>query len=101
MICLACLAAAPAAQAATGPLRAGAGRADVTPKLGYYLGGWTRQDRTAQGQHTRLVASALVLQRGDTKVALVSLDLFMVPGGLVQHVARAAGEVAASRSGTW
>jgi hypothetical protein len=68
------------------------GRADITPKLGYYLGGWTRQDRTGQGQHTRLFANALVLRRGDTKVALVSIDLFMVPGGLVQHVAEAVAE---------
>ena len=90
LVTLACLAAAPAAQAASGPaLRAGVGRADITPKLGYYLGGWTRQDRTAQGQHTRLFASALVLKRGDTKIALVSVDLFMVPGGLVRHVAEA------------
>jgi neutral ceramidase len=90
IIGLAMLAAAPAAQAQGGPtLRAGVGRADITPKLGYYLGGWTRQDRTAQGQHTRLFASAMVLQRGDTKIALVSIDLFMVPGGLLQHVAQA------------
>lgn len=89
-ILLAFLVAAPAAGAASGPtLRAGVGRADVTPKLGYYLGGWTRQDRTAQGQHTRLFASAMVLRRGNTKVGLVSLDLFMVPGGLLQHVAQA------------
>ncbi len=80
----AALAAAPAAQAA--PLRAGVGKADITPRTGYYLGGWTRQDRVAQGQHTRLWARALVLQRGDRKVALVALDLFMVPGGLVKHV---------------
>ncbi len=82
------LAAAPAAQAApqAAPLRAGVGKADITPRTGYYLGGWTRQDRVAQGQHTRLWARALVLQRGDRKVALVALDLFMVPGGLVKHV---------------
>ena len=86
--CLTGLAAVPSAAAQDGPaLRAGVGRADITPKLGYYLGGWTRQDRTAQGQHTRLFANAVVLQRGGTKVALVSLDLFMVPGGLLRHVA--------------
>jgi hypothetical protein len=67
-------------------LRAGVGKADITPRTGYYLGGWTRQDRVAQGQHTRLWARALVLQRGDRKVALVAVDLFMVPGGLVKHV---------------
>jgi hypothetical protein len=31
------------------PLRAGVGRADITPRTGYYLGGWTRQDRVAPG----------------------------------------------------
>ena len=63
---LAVMAAGPAAHAQGGSqLRAGVGRADVTPKLGYYLGGWTRQDRTAQGQHTRLFANAVVLERGE------------------------------------
>jgi neutral ceramidase len=70
-------------------LSAGAGKADITPRTGYYLGGWTRADRVAQGQHTRLWARALVLQEGDRKVALVAVDLFMVPGGLVKHVADA------------
>lgn len=53
--------------AAAGGLRAGVGKADVTPRTGYYLGGWTRQDRVAQGQHTRLWTRALVLQRGDRR----------------------------------
>ena len=70
-------------------LRAGVGKADVTPQTGYYLGGWTRADRVAGGQHTRLHARALVLERGGRKVALVSLDLFMVPGGMVKHVGEA------------
>jgi neutral ceramidase len=67
-------------------LRAGVGRADITPRTGYYLGGWTRADRVAQGQHTRLWARALVLEEGGHKVALVAVDLFMVPGGIVKHV---------------
>jgi neutral ceramidase len=75
-----------APEAAADGLRAGAGRADITPPTGYYLGGWTRADRVAQGQHTRLWARALVLERDGRKVALVAVDLFMVPGGLVKHV---------------
>ena len=68
-------------------LRAGAGRADITPpKLGYFLGGWTRQDRRALGQATRLQAKAIALQRGDRKVALVALELFAVPGGMAQEI---------------
>ncbi|HEX8051779.1 MAG TPA: neutral/alkaline non-lysosomal ceramidase N-terminal domain-containing protein [Thermoleophilaceae bacterium] len=74
------------AQAASPTLEAGVGKADITPKLGYYLGGWTRADRVAGGQHTRLHARALVLKRGDRKVALVAIDLFMVPGGLVEQI---------------
>jgi Neutral/alkaline non-lysosomal ceramidase, N-terminal len=91
LLLVSALAAAPAAEAA--PLRAGVGKADITPRTGYYLGGWTRQDRVAQGQHTRLWSRALVLQRGERKVALVAVDLFMVPGGLVKHV----GDALASR----
>jgi neutral ceramidase len=67
-------------------LRAGVGKADITPRTGYYLGGWTRADRVAQGQHTRLWARAMVLERDGRKVALVAVDLFMVPGGIVKHV---------------
>jgi neutral ceramidase len=81
--------AAPAAAAHaadTDTLRAGVGKADITPRTGYYLGGWTRADRVARGQHTRLWARALVLERGGRKVALVAVDLFMVAGGMVKHV---------------
>ena len=76
---------APAAANAAG-LRAGVGKADITPKTGYYLGGWTRADRTGHGQHTRLYSRALVLERDGRKVALVQVDLFGVPGGLLRHV---------------
>jgi neutral ceramidase len=74
------------AAAASPTLEAGVGKADITPKLGYYLGGWTRVDRVGGGQHTRLHARALVLKRGARKVALVAIDLFMVPGGLLKQI---------------
>jgi len=70
-------------------LRAGAGQADVTPpQTGYFLGGWTRADRVARGQSTRLFANTLVLARGDHKVALVAAELFAIPAGLQEDVAR-------------
>src|SRR5918997_4111691 len=82
---LAALLAAPGAGAAE-RLEAGVGKADITPRTGYYLGGWTRADRTGQGQHTRLYSRALVLRRGGRKVALAQVDLFMIPGGMVRHI---------------
>jgi hypothetical protein len=84
----------PAAGAAEPRLRAGAGQADITPpKTGYYLGGWTRGDRLALGQSTRLYANTLVLQRGSTKVALVAAEIFAIPGGLQEDVARSVADL--------
>jgi hypothetical protein len=89
LLALGILAAPAAANSTSGLLRAGAGQADITPpQLGYYLGGWTRADRVATGQSTRLYANALVLQRGTTKVALVAAELFAVPAGMQEDVAR-------------
>ncbi len=92
--CAAALLAPGSAEAAkkgstAGQLRAGAGQADITPpKTGYYLGGWTRADRQATGQSTRLYSNALVLQRGNKKVALVAVELFSIAAGLQEDVAR-------------
>jgi hypothetical protein len=76
----------PASAHAAAGLRAGAGRADITPQTGYYLGGWTRADTVSHGQQTRLFARTIVLQRGGRKLALVSVDLFMIPGGMVKQI---------------
>ncbi|WP_354699276.1 Neutral ceramidase [Paraconexibacter sp. AEG42_29] len=81
-------------------LRAGAGQADITPpQTGYYLGGWTRADRLALGQSTRLYANTLVLQRGTRKIALVAIELFAVPAGLQEDVARAVADLGYDRTG--
>jgi hypothetical protein len=86
--------AAAAAKGAPGSLRAGAGQADITPpQTGYFLGGWTRADRLALGQSTRLFANTLVLQRGTRKVALVAAELFAIPAGLQEDVARAVADL--------
>jgi neutral ceramidase len=53
--------------------------------------GWARGDARALGQHTRLFARALVLERGKRRLALVAADLNMVPGGAVVQAARRAG----------
>src|SRR5215211_2258581 len=67
--------ASPAAADAAPKLRAGAGQADIQPpQTGYYLGGYTRADRLALGQHTRLFAKTILLERGGERIALVSLD---------------------------
>jgi hypothetical protein len=69
---LALLAFAPSADAA---LRAGVATADITPENGGTTFGFVRPDVTVKGIHTRLTGRALVLDDGDTKVALLSTDL--------------------------
>lgn len=69
-------------------LRVGVGRADITPPTGYFTMGNVRSDARATGQHTRLQARAIVLERGDTKVALVVTDLCCVAGGLLTEAAK-------------
>jgi len=74
---------------AQGPtLRAGAGRADITPPTGFPMMGWVRSDARATGQHTRLYARAIVLQQADRKLALVAEDLNGIPGGMLEEAAR-------------
>lgn len=75
----------------TATLRVGVGRADITPPTGYFTMGNVRSDARATGQHTRLQARAIVLQRGERKVALVVTDLCCVAGGLLTEAARRIG----------
>src|SRR5919106_2398628 len=72
-VVLALVALAPVAQAA--PLRAGVATADITPENGGTTFGFVRPDITVKGIHTRLMGRALVLDDGDTEVALLSTDL--------------------------
>src|SRR4051794_1953619 len=78
---------AAAAPATAGTLQAGSGRADITPRTGYYMMGWVRSDAVLHGQHTRLFARALVLERDGRKVALVSMDVNAISGGVVAEAA--------------
>ena len=67
------LAFAPSAHAA--PLQAGVATADITPENGGMTLGFVRPDIMVKGVHTRLMGRALVLDDGDTEVALLSTDL--------------------------
>jgi dienelactone hydrolase len=76
-----------AAGSAASLLKAGAARVDITPDLNKFkklsLGGYgDRFGKYAEGVHDPIFARALVIQRGDAKVAIVALDAIGVPGEL-------------------
>lgn len=71
------------APAPAGPLSAGAAAVDVTPPKGCPMAGYY-SFRGAEGAHDPLFAKALVLEKDDTRAALVSLDLITTTRGLVE-----------------
>ena len=61
--------------AAAGKLRAGVASFDITPPTGGTTLGYVRPDIAVEGVHTRLTGNALVLDDGDTQIALLATDL--------------------------
>jgi neutral ceramidase len=61
--------------ASAAQLRAGAASFDITPPNGETTLGYVRPDVTVEGVHTRLTGRALVLDDGDTEIALLATDL--------------------------
>jgi neutral ceramidase len=75
LVYLLALSAAGPASAEAAPLRAGAASFDITPPNGGTTLGYVRPDVAVEGVHTRLTGRALVLDDGDTEVALLATDL--------------------------
>lgn len=63
--------------------RVGAASATITPKVGTPMAGYY-YERKAEGVHDDLFAKAIVLEQGETRAALVSLDLISTSLGMVE-----------------
>ena len=63
-------------QPAFAELKAGAAKADITPPIGGTMYGYgARGKNVSEGVHDRLYAKALVLDDGETKLAIATLDM--------------------------
>lgn len=72
--------------------RAGAARSVITPTIGCHIAGYY-EDRIAVDIHDELYAKALVLESGDTVLAICVCDLIGLPGEDVTRARRAVREV--------
>jgi len=78
--------------ASAGELKAGVGRADLTPPVGTPLGGYgDRRGRPSTGVHDPIHAKALVLDDGTTRLAIVATDLVGSSPHMTRRVAEACG----------
>ena len=67
-------------------LQAGYAQVNITPPIGIWMTGFAARARPADGVHDTLYAKALVVQSGDTQVALVALDLLQLDPAIVRSV---------------
>lgn len=71
--------------ASDGPLEAGAAVVDISPDENLYLAGYGPM-RTSTAVHDPIWARAIVLRRGDLKVALVAVDLIGLQGPDIEEI---------------
>lgn len=67
-------------------INAGFARGKITPREGLLMGGYRLRRGVALGTHDDLYATCVVISDGQTKVALISLDLLCLPHEAVWHL---------------
>jgi hypothetical protein len=67
-------------------IHVGVARAIITPPTGIYLVGYADRVKGNQGVHDELSATALVLDDGKKKIAIVACDLLCINEEIVDHV---------------
>lgn len=81
-------------------LRAGAAKAIITPPIGHRMGQWGLRQGRSRGVYRHLYARALVLDDGETQLAMLTLDVVGISRDVLSqirgHVQRLTG-VAADR----
>ncbi len=78
----------PLSMAAETGYRAGVARIDITPPIGHPMGGYSERKGNATGTHDPLYATVLVIESGDTSLALVTCDLRSFVSTRVSDLAR-------------
>lgn len=77
-----------------GLFRAGAGRVVITPPVGFVIDGPEHGPRESTGVTDDLLARVVILESAGTRVALVSLDVWGLTGGLADSIKSAVAESA-------
>ena len=76
------------ARAQAAEISAGASRVEITPPVGYPMGGYAARNGSSTRVHDPLYATALVLKTESIRIAIVSCDLRSFPSERIIAVAR-------------
>ncbi len=76
------------AAATGGELSAGVERVEITPPVGYLMGGYAAREGPSNGVHDPLYATVLLLRSGNLTIAIVSCDLRSFPSERIVLLAR-------------
>ncbi|MEK6304177.1 MAG: neutral/alkaline non-lysosomal ceramidase N-terminal domain-containing protein [Acidobacteriota bacterium] len=89
-----------ASASAQGTLKAGVGKADITPPIGTPLAGYgARSAKPSTGVHDPCEARALVIDNGTEKLAFVAVDHLGFDHGMVERIRAIASEATHISSG--
>jgi len=78
----------------TAKIRAGASKTDITPEGSVALAGFKARQGLSKGAHDRLYVSALLMDNGEERLAIISSDVIGLDGDFVAEVRdRIAGEI--------
>ncbi len=69
-------------------LTAGTAKTVITPPVGYRMGQWGLRQGRSTGVFQDLFSRALVLDDGDTRLAIVSMDVCGIPLSVMQEIQR-------------
>lgn len=75
LLALLALPVAPGVAAEPGPLRVGIARADITPEGPVWMRGFAARKKASEGVFRKIQAQCVVFDNGQTRVALMALDL--------------------------
>src|SRR5687768_17373722 len=67
-------------------LRAAAARAIITPPIGHRMGQWGLRQGRSRGVHRHLYARALVLDDGETQLAIVTMDVVGISHDVLEQI---------------
>ncbi|MFN0108835.1 MAG: neutral/alkaline non-lysosomal ceramidase N-terminal domain-containing protein [Blastocatellia bacterium] len=79
LVSLFCLLCAMASLASAAELSAGVARADITPPVGFPMGGYSARQGASTGVHDPLFATVLLLKADGVSLAIISCDVLSFP----------------------